>query len=522
MVTEQQPEQNVRTVGGALGAQELRIYNSLTHSKDPLKTEGSIVKWYTCGPTVYDAAHIGHARSYVLLDAIRKTLERYFGYTVRYIMNVTDIDDKIIIRARELAAEKEGEIQPEKKQESIHQATREVGRKYEQEFFRDMRRLGVAPPTYTTRVSDYVQEIIRFAERIEEQGYAYRSKGSLYFDVRKYAESHEYPRMCPSMQNREALLNEGEGKLTREEKRHREDFVLWKASKGDEPSWDSKWGPGRPGWHIECSAMAANISGGRIDMHSGGIDLTFPHHDNEIAQSEGAGLRNWVGHFLHTGHLHVEGLKMSKSLKNFIKIEELLEEAEPRQVRLMFLLQKYRDPMKYGKEGLARAAGVEKKIFRFISLHADAGAGNDSSTTGPLGQEEKSVLTAYDATVQGIDAAMKDDFDYPRVVDLVVSLLALAGQTKNKAVHRDIAGYVKHIMFCMGAEVEDKPESADTSAAVELLARFRHTVRSLAKSSAGKGEYFKACDDVRKEMADLGIQVEDASGAAAYSVIKQQ
>lgn len=525
-----------RTPGGAKAKNQLLIYNALTKKKEPLQSEGAVVKWYTCGPTVYDSAHLGHARTYVVLDTMRKCLERYFNYEVTYIMNITDIDDKIIIKARESmknaqkhplthinpfsdswAEEMHLNVEEQKK---IHKAVYEVSRKYEKEFFNDMAELGVDLPTYTTRISAYVEETVRYIEEIERRGYAYESEGSVYFDVKKYKEKHKYPLMC-SEHNQQELLEEGEGKLSRGEKKSREDFALWKASKEEEPAWKSKWGAGRPGWHIECSAMASNVAGGRIDIHSGGIDLIFPHHDNEIAQAEGYGIEDWVGHFIHTGHLHIDGRKMSKSLKNFIKVDELLKKGTARELRVMFLLQSYRGAMTYGEESLERAKTIEKKIFRYISLFSGA---TEETSISPLGEKELSMLEEFNKYVEEVDSAIKDDFNYPKVFSLIVELIGKAGSIENKQINRQIAKYIKKVMHALGLEIKEAVEENKLQEQlVSCVSLFRNKIRTLTKESADKSKYFNACDDVRKELTEMGIIIEDSiNPQTAPSVRRKQ
>lgn len=524
-----------RHTEGLRSKSNLKVYNTITKKKEELKAEGYFFKWYTCGPTVYDSSHIGHARSYITLDAIRKTLERYFGYNIVYIMNITDIDDKIITKAKESTSSLSGDISAEfmklkikletetEEQMKIHLATREVSRKYEAEFFNDMAALGVSLPTYTTRVSDYVEEIIKFIEGIEKNGYAYEIEGSVYFDVNKYKESHKYPLMCgvTTQEDQQSLLEEGEGKLTAGHKQRKEDFVLWKKSKTGEPAWASKWGAGRPGWHIECSAMASNIADGFIDMHSGGIDLMFPHHDNEIAQSEGFGLDNWVGHFIHTGHLHIEGLKMSKSLKNFIKIEELLKKGTPRELRTMFMLQKYSGPMTYSEESLERAKVVDKKIFRYISLYTSGVKDRSTSFNAvqPFTENEKRILKEFESTAVEIDQAIKDDFNFPKVLSLAGDLAGMESRTDINEIHQSIASYLKRIMHSIGLEVEEDPSvSSSATSMLEIISDFRNKIRELTKASSGKKEYFEACDTLRKEMEDRGFLIEDANGQVSASI----
>ncbi|KAL8441893.1 hypothetical protein Emag_006815 [Eimeria magna] len=262
----------------------LRVNNSMTGGKtefipqlarSAFGLESNRINWYGCGPTVYDAAHMGHARTYVAFDVIRRILSDYFGYDVNMVMNITDIDDKIIARSQE---------------QGVNYL--ELARHWEAEFFKDMQALNVQLPSVVTRVSEYVPQVLQLIEEIVDNGFAYESQGSVYFDTQRFGSDklHTYGRMEPGSVADQSRVLEGEGALglVSSEKRHPCDFALWKKAKPDEPSWESKWGPGRPGWHIECSAMASSILPFPLDIHSGGIDLRFPHHDNELAQSEAA------------------------------------------------------------------------------------------------------------------------------------------------------------------------------------------------------------------------------------------
>lgn len=247
---------------------------------------------------------------------------------------------------------------------------------WEKDYFQDMKRLNVEPPTTLTRVSEYVPEIVAFVEKIVENGYAYEAEdGSVYFDIGRFDGAtggagsskdwcHTYAKLEPWSKNNKELIKDGEGSLTTgKTKKSASDFALWKASKAGEPSWPSKWGPGRPGWHIECSVMASAVLGENMDVHSGGVDLAFPHHDNEIAQSEAYHeCRQWVNYFLHTGHLHIEGLKMSKSLKNFITIKEALEKTTARQLRLAFLMQTWNARMDFNEKDMIEVRSIETRF----------------------------------------------------------------------------------------------------------------------------------------------------------------
>ena len=281
----------------------------------------------------------------------------YFGMNVKLVMNITDIDDKIIRKAIEQKVD-----------------FKEISLKYETEFLEDMRRLNVALPDSITRVSEFVPEIVAFIETIINNGYAYESNGSVYFDVKKYSAepNHTYAKLEPTSVNSKEKMAEGEGVLTNAEtteKRDAADFSLWKKSKEGEPKWPSPWGEGRPGWHIECSAMAASIfKKYPIDIHTGGVDLRFPHHDNEIAQSEAYyKCDNWINNFWHTGHLHIQGKKMSKSLKNFLTIKQILEDFNPRQVRFLFLIHTWSTLMNYSTDkSLPEAVSKERKFTEFF------------------------------------------------------------------------------------------------------------------------------------------------------------
>lgn len=418
----------------------LKLYNSLTRSKNIFTpVNGKRVNWYNCGPTVYDASHMGHARSYVTFDIIRRVLSDYFKFDVFFVQNVTDIDDKIILRARQnylyqkyvdevpsknsetvledvnnALAQAENklanETDPDKKtmltnlifnakklisthdahlielvsnlkdilapwldkqfgnQVSDNEIFKELPRFYENDFNEDMKALNILPPNCVTRVSEYVPEIIEYIEKIISNGYAYVSNGSVYFDTNKFANSgkHFYARLVPEAFGDKRALAEGEGDLvgTVEEKRNPSDFALWKSSKAGEPFWPSPFGNGRPGWHIECSVMASALIGQQMDIHSGGIDLRFPHHDNEMAQAE-AYYNNegsWVNYFLHSGHLTISGCKMSKSLKNFITIKEVLKKNSARQLRIAFLLHSWKDTLDYSANTMSDAIQFEKTI----------------------------------------------------------------------------------------------------------------------------------------------------------------
>ncbi|KAM3182992.1 hypothetical protein ACTXT7_011227 [Hymenolepis weldensis] len=435
----------------------LKLYNSLSNSKVPfVPQKGKDVTWYCCGPTVYDSSHMGHARSYISFDIIRRVLVDYFGFTVKYVMNITDIDDKIIKRARQhylissyfenastvaqvkqdirdavKILEEKSKTHPEPEQRdylkrevdrlrmvltsritvssllsgaqealanfldsklgssiSDYKIFEALPRRMEKEFLGEMRALNarilyingsydflfyfVLDADKLTRVSEYIDPIITYILKIIDNGFAYPvESGSVYFNTKKFAETegHFYAKLVPTAYGDAEKLASGEGDLTitDAEKRNFSDFALWKASKPGEPAWPSPWGPGRPGWHIECSVMASDAIGDCMDIHTGGVDLKFPHHDNELAQSEAYfGHSHWVNYFLHAGHLTISGCKMSKSLKNFITIRDALRQHTARELRFAFLLHSWRDTLDYGADTMNEALALSKTINDFL------------------------------------------------------------------------------------------------------------------------------------------------------------
>nr|XP_027200419.1 cysteine--tRNA ligase, cytoplasmic-like [Dermatophagoides pteronyssinus] len=284
---------------------KLQLLNSLSQKLEDFEPrEGRALEWYVCGPTVYDVSHLGHARNYVATDAMRRILEDYFGYHVKQCMNITDVDDKILRRSAELGVEFE-----------------QLARFYEAEFFADLQGLNCRLPSVVTRVTEHLPQIVAYVEQIIANGFAYEAQGSVYFDVEADAAVRD-----------EQVLTAARA----QGKRSFRDFALWKRAGADEVGWSSPWGRGRPGWHIECSAMASYALQPVIDLHSGGVDLRFPHHDNEIAQCEAYFQSDeWVRYFLHVGHLNINGCKMSKSLKNFVSIQEMLKRHTFQEIRIL-------------------------------------------------------------------------------------------------------------------------------------------------------------------------------------------
>ena len=613
------------------------------------------VKWYTCGPTVYDSSHVGHARTYLSFDIMRRIMSDYFHYNVLYQINTTDIDDKIILRARQnellrqlevdssvdynalikLANEAleeakaksdekklkiEADLNKSKSNNDSRARTEQEGlleqhlvkrknldndeanilkacesssddkdarsnllaagksviaekldrekghlitdhsvfnahaRKYEREFMEDMEALGIREPDVLTRVTEYVPQIIQFVEKIIDKGLAYKSNGSVYLSLDAFqAAGHNYRKLNPAgpggAATTAAEMAEGEGALGggggSSEKRNPNDFALWKASKAGEPAWESPFGPGRPGWHIECSVVAGDILGERIDIHSGGEDLKFPHHDNELAQSEACfGCNQWVNYFTHTGHLHIAGLKMSKSLKNFVTIRQALEHNTARQLRIMFLLQGWDQPMNYSDQTIDDARSKETTFKNFFR-EVEALVRNDylnEEVGWRMDDADHKLAEAYLAARQTVHESLLDNFN---TKDAMVALLKIINEANaylrtpnikpSTLTLRAIATYVSQILkvfgvvsgaddFGFGSGGDGKDGKGDLAAGgsgsesyIGAMVNFRETVRNAALEAAKGGDaktaiqsILQICDRLRDEvLPTLGVRLED-------------
>ncbi|XP_007063018.1 cysteine--tRNA ligase, cytoplasmic isoform X3 [Chelonia mydas] len=607
---------------------KLCLYNSLTRNKDVFQPQnGKKVTWYCCGPTVYDASHMGHARSYISFDILRRVLRDYFKYDVIYCINITDIDDKIIKRARQnylfeqyrekkppavqlfedvqiaskpFSAMLNDTTDPDKKQmlERIQNAVKsavehleeavqkkltgeEINKHaeklleeakdvlsewldskfgsqvtdnsifsnlpkfWEEEYHKDMEALNVLPPDVLTRVSEYVPEIVAFVQKIVDNGYGYVSNGSVYFDTMKFdaTEKHSYAKLVPEAVGDQRALQEGEGDLSisvdrLSEKRSPNDFALWKSSKPGEPSWDSPWGKGRPGWHIECSAMAGSILGESMDIHGGGFDLRFPHHDNELAQSE-AYFENdhWVRYFLHTGHLTIAGCKMSKSLKNFITIKDALKKHTARQLRLAFLMHSWKDTLDYSKNTMESAIQYEKFLNEFF-LNVKDILRAPSDLIGQFQKwefRETELSKSFYDKKAAIHEALCDNIDTRAVLEEMRSLVSqsnsyiaakkTARQMPNRLLLESISSFLTQMLKIFGAIESDEAlgfpvggngQNINLESTVmpylQVLSDFREGVRQIAREKKVT-EVLQLSDALRDDiLPELGVRFEDHEG----------
>ncbi|KAI9374478.1 tRNA synthetases class I (C) catalytic domain-containing protein [Aspergillus egyptiacus] len=676
----------------------LKVYNSLTKSKTPfvpIDPQGKNVTWYACGPTVYDDAHLGHARNYVSTDIIRRIMRDYFQFDVHFVMNITDVDDKIILRARqqhlftqfvtshptidtevldvlkkayaaylkknlpllspelppsqypkevekayatvlsggplpgnEKAGDEEAKVkmhiktvlsaanviaEAETLDKSAAQQTfperfyteaqdlllpyldalqgsaidaddhgifTKLTRKYEERFMKDMDDLNVLRPDELTRVTEYGEEIADFVKKIVENKFGYvTADGSVYFDISAFeAAGFPYARLEPWSRSDNKLLAEGEGALVNKstEKRSNSDFALWKASKPGEPSWSSSWGRGRPGWHIECSAMASARLGKQMDIHSGGVDLAFPHHDNELAQSEAYWHSHddqWVNYFLHMGHLSIQGSKMSKSLKNFTTIREALERKEwtARSLRIVFLLGGWKEGVEITDELVSTGNSWEDKLNNFFITVRDPGTlqgnatGTDSTLADALATAKAAVhehlcnsfntpgvMTTISELITKYNVADKSSLNpkdieaTARWVTYMVNVLGLNGPTPADSQEIgwsgiDIPEDAKPFLYPLSSmrdtlrqaakaktiSAEEVSKIVEGAAAPEEVTEatqpyasafsdFRTKVLSLGESENLGKEIFALCDRVRNvDLFDLGIYLEDRENLPA-------
>ena len=448
----------------------LKIYNSLAKCKQNfVPLTANKVKLYVCGMTVYDYCHLGHARVMVVFDMIVRWF-RDSGYEVTYVRNITDIDDKIIIRAQE-------------NQETIETLTGRFIRAMNE----DSSALGVLPPSFEPRATQYIESMISMIQILIEKDFAYAAaNGDVFYAVDKFP---DYGKLSGKVA---ANLNAGERVAVNPHKRNPLDFVLWKAVKANEPSWTAPWGKGRPGWHIECSAMCENYLGEHFDIHGGGQDLQFPHHENEIAQSEAAHDTPFVNYWMHNGFVRVDNEKMSKSLGNFFTVREILANYQPEVVRFFILRAHYRSPLNYSDSHLEDAKNALDRLYTALK-------GNIVTN--------KPKLDWNNIHAQRFMGAMNDDFNTPEAIAV---LFDLANETNKKSLKQG-ADLLKGLGGILGLLQQDPQQyfqddaslgdSAYTSEQIEDLIQERVTARK-------EGDYARA-DQIRKDLFNAGVVLED-------------
>ncbi|MDP8254626.1 MAG: cysteine--tRNA ligase [Candidatus Alcyoniella australis] len=450
----------------------ISVYNTMSRTKQPFEPQQpDLVRMYVCGVTVYDMCHVGHARASAAFDVIVRTL-RHFGYNVKYARNITDVDDKIIARANQRGVE-----------------PAQIAEQYIAEMYTDFDALGFVRPDIEPRATEHIPQIVVAVKALVDKGMAYERDGDVYFRVKAFKDYGKLSRRDVDE------LRSGERVEISEAKEDPLDFALWKASKPGEPSWDSPWGPGRPGWHIECSVMSAEHLGTPLDIHGGGQDLIFPHHENEIAQAEALEGHCFCNYWLHNGHVKINQEKMSKSLGNFFTIREVLQHYQPEVVRYFLVSVHYRSPIDYSDQALREAATAVERIYVAWDAmnRASIALGDVPVEPEDLEGEDKAALGKIDLALDSFEEAMADDFNSARALG---NLFDLVHQTNS---------------LCEQVEQQPRPELA------ALLIRAREVFLQMREvlgiCQSEPADYY--ADKARRALIDKGITPEQIEAKIA-------
>ncbi len=456
----------------------LVVYNDLTRKKEEfVPIEKGKVRFYVCGPTVYDFFHIGNARPFVVFDVFRRYLE-HCGYEVKYVQNFTDIDDKMIKRANEMGI-----------------TVPQLAEQYISEYYKDADALGINRATVNPRATHEIEEIIKIVSILIEKGHAYEADGDVYFDVQSFP---EYGKL--SKQSIDELQSGARIDID-ERKKQPLDFALWKASKPGEPFWESPWGKGRPGWHIECSAMSTKYLGETIDFHGGGSDLIFPHHENEIAQSECSCGCRFVNYWVHNAFLTIDKEKMSKSLGNFMTVRDIRQKFNPLVLRYFLMSAHYRSPINFSKEGLEQA---QSALERLANCRSDMKFAMTNRTSGEKDTVLEEALTAAE---NGMNDSMDDDFNTAGALGSIFEAVRAVNVHLTEHAECDMASLKKAEAFfetvqkIFGLFPSDAADSEGENAEIDALL--------VERTEARKAKNFKRSDEIRDLLASRGITIED-------------
>ena len=458
----------------------MKIFNTMTRRKEEfVPVEEGKVKMYVCGPTVYNFIHIGNARPMIVFDTVRRYFE-YKGYDVNYVSNFTDVDDKIINKAIE-----------------EHVSADEISKRYIEECKKDMEGMNIKPATKNPLATEEICGMVEMIRQLIDKGYAYEKNGTVYFRTRKFEEygklSHK--NLDDLRSGNRTLLVSGE-----DEKEDPLDFVLWKPKKEGEPAWESPWSDGRPGWHIECSVMSKKYLGEEIDIHAGGEDLIFPHHENEIAQSEAANGKTFAKYWMHNAFLNIDNHKMSKSLGNFRTVREISEQYDLQILRFFMLSAHYRSPLNFSAELMeASRNGLERIVNAAENLKFLSG----NAKTEDMTEKEKTDLEKTEDFVKAFEAAMDDDFNTADAIASIFDLVKYCNTTADGNSSREytekLLSVLQKLTDVMGLIVNKKEEILDED--IKALIEERQAAR--------KAKDFARADQIRDELAGKGIILED-------------
>lgn len=455
----------------------ITLYNTLTRQKEPFKPiEEGKVKMYVCGPTVYNYIHIGNARPAINYDVVRRYFE-YKGYDVNYVSNFTDVDDKLIKRSKEL-----------------NESVQEIADRYIQAFYEDTGALNVKKATSNPRVMNHMDDIIAFIQNLVEQGYAYESEGDVYFRTRKFEGYGKLSHQSIDDLKVGARIESGE------QKEDALDFTLWKKAKPGEISWDSPFGKGRPGWHIECSVMAYHELGETIDIHAGGSDLQFPHHENEIAQSEAHNHATFANYWMHNGFININNEKMSKSLGNFVLVHDIIKEVDPDVLRFFMISVHYRSPINYNMELVESAkAGLERIRNSYQAIEEREAIASDI-------EDQSDYIEQIDALLKQFETIMDDDFNTANAITTWYDLAKLANKyvmenTTSKKVIERFKEVFQIFSDVLGVPLKGKQHDELLDEDIEALIEERNQAR--------KNKDYARADEIRDELKAQNIILED-------------
>lgn len=462
----------------------MRLYNTLTRRKEEFEPQdGKTVRMYVCGPTVYDHLHIGNLRPVLVFGALRRYMELFKEWEVIYVQNITDVDDKLIARAQETG-----------------ETVAEVAARYTEAYFQLLDRLGVVPPSHSPRATEHIAGMIDLVQQLIEKGYAYEKGGDVYFRVRAFS---EYGKLSGRSVDE---LRSGARVAASELKEDPLDFTLWKAAKPGEPKWDSPWGEGRPGWHTECVVLSRHYLGETLDIHAGGNDLIFPHHENEIAQAEALTGRTFSRFWLHNGMLTVNGEKMSKSLGNFAYAYEVLEGFDPETVVYFYLSRHYRKPLDYSEAALAEA---EKAVNRIRTLISEVEAELRGAGEGEFGGAGNEFVAGLSRFRDRYLEAMDDDFNTVGALAAIQELVSETNRFRANAEGPDRVALLEAVVLlrALGEPLglfqkqEEETSRALTGELVELLIDLRTELRAKKE--------FELADRIRDRLKEIGIVLKD-------------
>lgn len=469
----------------------MKIYNTLTRQKQEfVPIDKNEVKMYSCGPTVYDYFHIGNARPFIIFDTMRRYLE-YSGYKVKFVQNFTDIDDKMIKRANE---------------EGI--TVRELGERFISEYFKDAKALGINEATVHPRATENIDAIIDIIKKLEDNGYAYNVDGNVYFSTKKF---REYGKL--SKQPLEDL-EAGARIDVNEAKRDVMDFALWKKQKEGEPAWESPWGMGRPGWHIECSAMANKFLGETIDIHSGGQDLIFPHHENEIAQSECANGKPFANYWMHNGYININNQKMSKSLGNFFTVRDIRQKYDSEVIRFFMLSAHYRNPINFADTLMEQAKSAVERIYTCID-NLEFLLSN--SADRDLTEKDKEISSKLDGFKEKYIAAMDDDLNTADAIAAIFDIVYMANtefsqtEQNTKTVINKTLSLIRELGNVLGLFQKSSKKSLDDE--IQALIEQRNKARA--------EKDWASADAIRDKLKEMNIELKDTPMGVKWNFIEE-